>query len=328
MTNYSISFKIKDYNPKINSISYKDYICLLINGGFQIRIPIINEEYSNIKHEVKNIKSDLYYKITLLDNKIKTFISISDFCIPYKILLKIKQDSPFIYEKEIKFSIGMKKNFKVFSSLNKIGNISLIISTKILKNPKKIANKNKPDLIRNYLVKGNILPISFTQRNQKNRNLLKNKVEIKKKNKNKEKDDFFYSDSNRHISTNDLSGNHFNTFSMNDDTENNNTNNSIANIVSHKNYYFNTTLGNEETKKLNNINVIDNGNENGNLFEYKLKNANIDNEVSNLLEKRKNIRKKFYFSKGIFIKNKLSQNITQNIMKNKIKNENKKKKKY
>ena len=83
MTNYSISFKIKDYNPKINSISYKDYICLLINGGFQIRIPIINEEYSNIKHEVKNIKSDLYYKITLLDNKIKTFISISDFCIPY-----------------------------------------------------------------------------------------------------------------------------------------------------------------------------------------------------------------------------------------------------
>ena len=42
MSEYSISFKIKDYNPKIKSISFKDYLCILINGDFQIRIPLTN----------------------------------------------------------------------------------------------------------------------------------------------------------------------------------------------------------------------------------------------------------------------------------------------
>ena len=322
MANYSISFKIKDYNPKKDFFSYKDYICILINGDFQIRIPIISDEYSNIKHELKNLKSNLYYKIALIDNKTKNLISIGDYVIPYKLLLKIIPDNPFMYEKEIKFSIEMKTQLKIFDSLNKIENIFLVISSKILKKQKKTMSKNKSQLFNNYLSKGIKEHSSFTQRIEKRGNLLKNKVGIKKQRLSKDKDDFFLSDSNRHISTNDLSGNHFNTFSINDDTENNTNNNlninsSIANITSHKYYYFNTTSGKDESK---NNNINDNKNNNYNVLEYKIKNIINDNnginEISELLEKKNNIKKKIFFNKDISMNNKISQNNKKNVIKN------------
>ena len=299
MSEYSIYFKVKDYNPKIKSISFKDYLCILINGDFQIRIPLTNNNYSISKHELKGTKSDEYYKISLFDNKNKVLMSISDFIIPYNIFHKINQNNYFIYEKEIKFVIGTKNKLKLFGSYpsNKIGYISVVISAKIFKKSKKALSKHKSEVINNYLM------CRTTQRNSySQRNLLQKKMGIKNfiskyKYKNKNKDEFFYSDSNRHISTNDMSGNHFNTFSMNEDTENNtniniNNNSSIGNLFSHNYYYFNTTSRKDKSK--NHKNVIEN-----NLSEYTIRKENIDtdnSEVSKLLEKRNIIKKNINFN--------------------------------
>ena len=299
MSEYSIYFKVKDYNPKIKSISFKDYLCILINGDFQIRIPLTNNNYSISKHELKGTKSDEYYKISLFDNKNKVLMSISDFIIPYNIFHKINQNNYFIYEKEIKFVIGTKNKLKLFGSYpsNKIGDISVVISAKIFKKSKKSLSKHKSEVINNYLM------CRTTQRNSySQRNLLQKKMGIKNfiskyKYKNKNKDEFFYSDSNRHISTNDMSGNHFNTFSMNEDTENNtniniNNNSSIGNLFSHNYYYFNTTSRKDKSK--NHKNVIEN-----NLSEYTIRKENIDtdnSEVSKLLEKRNIIKKNINFN--------------------------------
>lgn len=299
MSEYSIYFKVKDYNPKIKSILFKDYLCILINGDFQIRIPLTNNNYSISKHELKGTKSDEYYKISLFDNKNKVLMSISDFIIPYNIFHKINQNNYFIYEKEIKFVIGTKNKLKLFGSYpsNKIGDISVVISAKIFKKSKKALSKHKSEVINNYLM------CRTTQRNSySQRNLLQKKMGIKNfiskyKYKNKNKDEFFYSDSNRHISTNDMSGNHFNTFSMNEDTENNtniniNNNSSIGNLFSHNYYYFNTTSRKDKSK--NHKNVIEN-----NLSEYTIRKENIDtdnSEVSKLLEKRNIIKKNINFN--------------------------------
>ena len=283
----------------MKSNSFKDYLCILINGDFQIRIPLTNNNYSISKHELKGTKSDEYYKISLFDNKNKVLMSISDFIIPYNIFHKINQNNYFIYEKEIKFVIGTKNKLKLFGSYpsNKIGDISVVISAKIFKKSKKALSKHKSEVINNYLM------CRTTQRNSySQRNLLQKKMGIKNfiskyKYKNKNKDEFFYSDSNRHISTNDMSGNHFNTFSMNEDTENNtniniNNNSSIGNLFSHNYYYFNTTSRKDKSK--NHKNVIEN-----NLSEYTIRKENIDtdnSEVSKLLEKRNIIKKNINFN--------------------------------
>ena len=103
MNNYSISFKINDYEPKTKLISYNNFICLLIYGDFQLRIPITDNEYQISKHILKKIKSDLYYKITLLDDQKKILIGFTDFIIPYKVLYKTNPNYSNIYERTIKF---------------------------------------------------------------------------------------------------------------------------------------------------------------------------------------------------------------------------------
>jgi len=318
MSNYLISFKIKDYNPKLDSIPFKDYLCVLINGDFQIRLPLICKDYSFSKHELKNTNSDIFYKISLFDNKNKLLISTSDLIFPYKIFHK-KNNKSFIYDKEIKFLIGMQAKLKLFGSLNKIGDLFVIISAKIFKKAKKILSKS--DIINESLIKGISEEASFSQRMKNCQNLMQTKVLIKNnvnksKSKNKNKiEDVFYSDSNRHISTNDLSGNHFNTFSINEDTENNNS--SIGNKFSNNYYYFSTTSEKDELKR--NKNLI----EKNNLSEYKIKNNNIysyNNDVRKLLEKRNNIKKKLNFNNNytnIISADRKIQNIKKSSIKNK-----------
>ena len=243
MNNYSISFKISDYNPKISSISYNNCICLLIYGDFQLRIPIIDNEYQFSKHILKNIKSDIYYRITLFDDRIKILMGISDFIIPYKILYKIKPNTSYIYEKKIKFSLCEKTKKKIFGMMsNKIENIYIDILAKIINKQKLVKNETKIDFIKNYITQRITASVSFIKKTNGNL-LITNKNRIIKN-----KDEIFSTDSNKLISTNDLSGNYHNTYSMNEDNENNNMNNilnnnsNIINIINYKYYYFNTSL--------------------------------------------------------------------------------------
>ena len=128
MANYSISFKIDDFRPKIKSISYNNYMCLLIYEGFQIRMSLSRNEYNKCEHILRKVKSDLYYKITIFDDKAKTLIGVNDFIIPYKLLYKINSNESYIYKKEIKFIISNKTKIHFLNSQNNNGKIILYLS--------------------------------------------------------------------------------------------------------------------------------------------------------------------------------------------------------
>ena len=297
MTNYLISFKINDYNPKLSSISYNNYICILIYENFKARIPLTGNESKNYKHLLRNIKSDLHYKITLFDEKIKTLIGINDFIIPYKVLFKINPNSSFIYEKELKFIISMATKLKIFGPSNTMEDIHIKISAKIFKKEKYTKlNKIKNSPNNKYLSPGITERASFIQKT--NGNYIKSKVIVKKNRLNKNKDEYFSSDSNKLISTNDLSGNRFNTYSINDENENSNTNTYINNIstinnIINRNYYCFNTSGNEQLKIFkNNISNL-NDYKNKDIYNYNNYNNSEGNEIIKIKNK---LKKRITFS--------------------------------
>ena len=301
MANYSISFKIDDFRPKIKSISYKNYMCLLLYEGFQLRMPLSGNEYNKCEHILRKVKSDLYYKITIFDDKAKTLIGVNDFIIPYKLLHKINSNESYIYKKEIKFIISNKTKMHFINSQNNNGKIILYLSAKIVKKQKNGKNCIKTDKLNNkYLSPAITERASFIQKI--NKNLIKAKFVISKNKVNKNKERYFSSDSNKLISTNDLSGNMFNTYSNIDDNENNNTNNYINNISSinniiNQNYYcFNTTTSGKEEFKNNKNNIYNIYNLDINKKKYNDKNnANQGNELFGI---RNKLKKRFHLIKA------------------------------
>ena len=293
MTNYSISFKIDDFNQKIESISYNNFICLLIYEDFQLRMPLGSNEYNKFEHILKKVKSDLYYKITVFDDKTKTIIGVNEFIIPYKLLYKISPNESYIYKKEIKFIIRNKTKILLFNSVNNSGKMSIHLSAKIFKSLKYRKNSKYFEKINN-----NFLSPAITERasfiQKINRNLIKAKVVISKNRINKNKERYFSSDSNK--LTNDLSGNLFNTYSNIDDNENNNyiNNISIINNIINQNYYcFNATSGKEKLK-INKNNIYNIYNLEVNKSKYKYKN-NI-NQRNELFGIRNKLKKNFKLS--------------------------------
>ena len=73
--------------------------------------------------------------------------------------------------------------------------------------------------MQNQITRGTTAQVSFIQNTHGNSvKINKNRI-IKDMNKDKEKDEIFSTDSNKLISTNDLSGNCYNTYSLYDDNE-------------------------------------------------------------------------------------------------------------
>ena len=302
MNNYSITFKIKDYEPKTKLISYNNFLCLLMCGDFQLSIPITDDEYQISKHFLKSIKSDIYYKITLFENKRKILIGYTDFIIPYKTLYKTNPNSENFYEKTIKFILSEKLKKKLYgasaSSLIDNNYICINIVAKIVKKQKTIKYDNKLDnIMQKHITRGaNTSQTSFTQKTQGNIvKINKNRII---KDINKDKDEIFSSDSNRLISTNDLSGNYFNTNSINDDNENNmnsilNSISNIINVISNKYHCLNTSIEKKEkeNKKENKINEYKNK-EKDTKIKHKPKNI----EIKELYVKDKKINDILNFS--------------------------------
>ena len=325
MSSCSISFKIKDFNPKINSIPYKNYVCIIIYGDFQIKIPLLlNNDFHNLKHEIKNINWDLYYKITLFDNNLKELIGFSDLIIPFKLIEKTKPNNSLLYEKQIKFLIGMRTKIKLFGSLSKIGDIYLNMTIKIFKNPNKIfrSNNDNNNIINNYLINGLANRILLSKKKSKSRNLLKTKIIINKKIFNKNKNKHIISDmspeNNKFITLNDINNNIVKTYSLIDDNsiedENNNFNN-ITNIINY-NYYCLNTSSHKNTA--NNINFKKNINNKKNSIDN---DKNSFFELNDLLEKRNRIKNKLNYNKNRNRENILKKNIwSQSRSKSKIKN--------
>ena len=145
-----LTIKIKDYFPKTESIPYSNYICLFSCGEYQGQIPFLPDESKYLQHQIKNISSDIKYKVLILDFNDMTLIGMCEMTIAYKVLNRIMPNNGFIQEQQKKLIIDTKTKRKLFGTLINTGDIYLkiyaevsLISKNISQQKQKI-KKNHP----------------------------------------------------------------------------------------------------------------------------------------------------------------------------------------
>ena len=131
MLSCRLTIKIKDYFPKTDTIPYSNYICLFSCGEYQGQIPFIPDESKFLQHQIKNISSDIKYKVLILDFNDMTLIGMCEMSIAYKVLNRIIPQSGFIQEQQKKLIIDTKTKRKLFGTVINSGDIFLNIYTEV-----------------------------------------------------------------------------------------------------------------------------------------------------------------------------------------------------
>ena len=140
MSSCSIIIKIKDYFPKIDSIPYQNFICLFTNGENEGQIPLISKDDETYKHQMKNVLSDIKYKIHVLDYNDMSLIGMCEMVISYDILSQIAPPNGFIQEQQKKLLMDTNTKRKLFGTVLNMGDIYLNIYSEIYLLETKINN--------------------------------------------------------------------------------------------------------------------------------------------------------------------------------------------
>ena len=149
MRSCTITFKIKDYFPKIDSIPFEEFFCLFINGDFNEKIPLIEKDFNICKHQINNVNTDLKYKIHIVNINDGSLIGICEIVIPYAIISQIETPGTFIKEQQLKLFIDLKTKRKLFGTLLSSGDIYLYISAEVFVNIQNNFEKKKKNINKN-----------------------------------------------------------------------------------------------------------------------------------------------------------------------------------
>ena len=131
MSSCSIVIKIKDYFPKLDSIPYQNFICLFTNGESEGQIPLISKDDEAYEHQMKNVLSDIKYKIHVLDYNDMSLIGMCEMVISYSILSQIIPPNGFIQEQQKKLLMDTNTKRKLFGTVLNMGDIYLNIYSEI-----------------------------------------------------------------------------------------------------------------------------------------------------------------------------------------------------
>ena len=131
MITCKIAIKIKDYFPKVDTIPYENYICLFTCGEYEGQIPFLPDDSKIIQHQIKNITSDIKYKVHILDYNDMSLIGMCEMTISYKIINQISPPNGFIQEQQKKLLIDLKTKRKLFGTIVNIGDIYLNIYAEV-----------------------------------------------------------------------------------------------------------------------------------------------------------------------------------------------------
>ena len=131
MANCQITLKIKDFFPKLESLSFYNLKCLISNGNNISEIYFSNYKKEKYIHQPKVVNSDLNYKIKLINYENSSLIGGSELIVPYSILTQINQINPIIYNDQIKLIIDQKTKRKIFGTLIGEETITLSLIIKI-----------------------------------------------------------------------------------------------------------------------------------------------------------------------------------------------------
>ena len=145
MSTCTIIIKIKDYFPKSQSIPYENYICLFTNGENEGQIPLVSKENESYQHQIKNVVSDIKYKVHVLDFNDMSLIGMCEMVISYNIISQISPPNGFIQEQHKKLLMDLKTKRKLFGTVLNMGDIYLNIYSEIYlseKNNSSIVSQN------------------------------------------------------------------------------------------------------------------------------------------------------------------------------------------
>ena len=131
MITCKITIKIKDYFPKVDTIPYQNYICLFSYGEYEGQIPFLPDDSKQFEHQIKNISSDIKYRVKILDYNDMSLIGICEMIINYDIINQITPPNGFIQEQQKKLLIDLKTKRKIFGTV-KTGDIFLNIYAEVI----------------------------------------------------------------------------------------------------------------------------------------------------------------------------------------------------
>ena len=146
MSTCTIIIKIKDYFPKIDSIPYGNFVCLFTYEDNEGQLPLISKENEKFQHEIKNITSDIKYKIHVLDFNDMSLVGMCEIVIPYNIITQIKPPNGFIQEHQKKILMDVNTKRKLFGTITNMGDIYLKIYSEIYLSDK---NKSSSNIAKN-----------------------------------------------------------------------------------------------------------------------------------------------------------------------------------
>ena len=131
MLTCQIIIKIKDYFPKTETIPFEDYICLFTYNDYEGQIPFLPDESKTIQHQIKNVTSDINYKVHILDYNDMSLIGMCEMTVLYDILTQLTPPNGFIQEQQKKLLIDLKTKRKLFNTVINTGDIFLNIYAEI-----------------------------------------------------------------------------------------------------------------------------------------------------------------------------------------------------
>ena len=311
MITCKITIKIKDYFPKIDTIPYENYICLFNCGDYEDQIPFLPDESKVIQHQIKNITSDMKYKVHILDYNDMSLIGMCEMTILYEIINQITPPNGFIQEQQKKLLIDLNTKRKLFGTVINTGDIFLNIYAEVFvvskSNIEKKYNKTKKNFYQNTpqcFIKYNFnlnKDLDYSPKSIKNISLLNNSnsEKINLYNSKKDKNHTNKNSNNNYINYKSIRGSFREKEKEIDDNKSkwnyntfNNIKKGIKNFSNNKNQnkYSNNNMLKEQNKKI----ILDL------LEDKKIKNKkldkdkkgkdnknNIDNESNNKLNNKK-----------------------------------------
>ena len=127
--NCKIIIKIQDYFPKIDTISYENYICLFTYRDYEGQIPFLPDDSEILQHRVKNVWV-IWYQIKgqVLDYNDKPLIGMCQMNFSCDMINKIFPPNGLVQKQQKKLLIDLKTKRKFFCTLVNIGDIFLSIN--------------------------------------------------------------------------------------------------------------------------------------------------------------------------------------------------------
>ena len=288
----TILIKIKEYSYKKGEIPFNNFICVFKNNEFEGRISLTQYKYQFINHEIRDINSDINYKINLIDFITNKLIGSCEYCISYNKIKNLNIGSSVNFSNKVTLLINYKSQkdllyLTLSSEIIKYNKIPFTINRNS-ENKNNINNINTNNIIiynHNKLNQNRIITKHINNKNKKNPFEY---IKIKKFNTNRKNENNLNSDIENNIN--------YMTSSRSYKKYKNNTNNkNRVEIIYKRDFASPRLLFTEDDKKNINLNMHNICVQN----YYAITSSQPPININPIIEKEDNSKNKIYTKKNL-----------------------------